>query len=368
MTYHNNRKIKVAISHGDINGISYELLLKLFADERILELMTPIIYGSGKAAAYWRTSLEIDASPWHHILSPEEARDGMVNIIDCAGEDVKVEKGKPTEQAGLLAYEALQRAVADVKAHKADILVTAPINKSVMPRDLFPYAGHTQYLEAMCGSADSSLMVLCSGDCRIALATGHIPVSEVSRALTTDLIVHRVKALEEGLIRDFGIVKPRIAVLGLNPHAGDKGLIGREEQEVIIPAITALEAEGHIVLGPYPADGLWGSGGVDTFDGVLAMYHDQGLAPFKAMYMNEGVNVTLGLSIIRTSPDHGTGYDIAGKGIASPDSLRSAIYLGIDMLRSRNAHSCATRNPLRRVYHNRSREDEHIDLTAGDEY
>ncbi len=362
-------KIKVAISHGDINGISYEILLGTFADERILDLFTPIIYGSGKAAAFWRTTLGVETAPWHQIQSPEEAREGVVNLIDCAGADVRVEPGQATEHAGQLAFEALERATADVKAHRADLLVTAPINKSTMPRDLFPFAGHTQYLEAVAGLEDTpSQMLLCARDCRVALTTGHIPVSEIAASISSDLIVRRVKALEKGLIRDFGIVKPRIAVLGLNPHAGDRGLIGREEQEVITPAIETLQGEGYVVFGPYAADGFWASGRADSFDAILAMYHDQGLAPFKTLYMNEGVNTTLGLSIVRTSPDHGTGYDIAGKGLASPDSLRAAIYLGLDIVRARRSHDYATRNPLRRVYHNRGRDDERIDLSEGESY
>ncbi len=364
-----NKKIRVAISHGDINGISYEILLKTFADERILDLFVPIIYGSGKAVAYWRTALELDVAPWHQIQQAREAREGVVNIVDCAGEDARVEPGKPTEHAGELALAALERAVADVVAGEADILVTAPINKSVMPRDRFPFAGHTQYLEAVAANEQgASLMLLCARDCRVALATGHIPVADVSRHLSVELIVKKVRLLEAGLRRDFGIGKPRIAILGLNPHAGDRGLIGHEEQQIIAPAIEELQREGHIVFGPYPADGFWAGGQADSFDGVLAMYHDQGLAPFKALYMSEGVNTTLGLSIVRTSPDHGTGYDIAGKGIASPDSLRAAIYLGIDMLRARRAHDYATRNPLRRVYHNRGRDDERIDFSDSEDY
>lgn len=359
-----NNRIKVAITHGDINGISYEILYKLFEDDRILELFTPIIYGSVKAADYWLDALKCEGTRWHKIHQLEEARDGMVNIIDCTGNHhVEITPGQPTELAGELAYEALARAVKDVKAHRADVLVTAPINKSTMPQERFPYAGHTQYLEAKASTEGGSLMILCSGDTRVALATGHIPISEVAGQLTMERIITRCEILEQGLKRDFGITKPRIAILGLNPHAGDNGLIGHDEQYIIIPAINELQNRGIIAFGPYPADGLWGSGRYDSFDAVLAMYHDQGLAPFKALHMNEGVNATLGLSIIRTSPDHGTGYDIAGQGIASPESMRHAIYQAIDMLRSRRAWEQATRNPLRRIYHNRGRDDERLDLS-----
>lgn len=364
-----SKRMKVAISHGDINGINYEILLSTFADERILELFTPIIYGSGKAAAYWRTNLGIEVAPWHQIQSPEEARDGVVNLIDCAGAEVRVEPGQPTDHAGQLAFAALERATADVRDRRADLLVTAPINKSTMPRDLFPFAGHTQYLEAVVGlQGVPCQMLLCARECRVALATGHIPVSAVASSLSSDLIVSRIRGLESSLVRDFGIGKPRIAVLSLNPHAGDRGLIGREEQEIITPAIEQLQSEGHIVFGPYAADGFWASGRADTFDAILAMYHDQGLAPFKTLYMNEGVNTTLGLSIVRTSPDHGTGYDIAGQGVASPDSMRAAIYLGLDIVRARRAHDYARRNPLKRIYNNRGHDDEHIDFSEEESY
>lgn len=363
-----NKKIRVAISHGDINGIGYEILFKIFAEERILELFTPVIYGSGKAAAFWRNHLSLEAEPWHLIHHADEAKDGCVNLIDCAGEECHVEPGQPTGYAGQLALAALERATEDVKAGRCHVLVTAPINKSVMPRDRFPYNGHTQYLEAVAAKdAGKSLMLLSCLDCRVALATGHIPVSKIASVLTSELIAEKVRLLEAGLKRDFGIVKPRIAVLGLNPHAGDRGLMGNEEQTIITPAIEQLSSEGIIVFGPYPADGFWGGDRADAFDGILAMYHDQGLAPFKALYMSEGVNSTLGLTIVRTSPDHGTGYDIAGQGKASPDSMRAAIYQAIDIYRARSAYEYSRRNPLRRTYHHRGHDDEKLDLTTHEE-
>lgn len=357
--------LRVAISHGDVNGINYEILLKTFTDERILDLFVPIIYGSAQAEGFWRKHLAMDkALPWQQITSAEEARPGVVNLIDIARPgDVQIEIGKPNKKAGDLAYIALERAITDVLAGKADVLVTAPINKGVMPKDIFPYAGHTQYLEDKAATeSGKSLMILCSGDCRVALATGHIPVAEVANNISKELIISKCQMMISGLVRDFGIPKPRIAILALNPHAGDGGLIGDEEETIINPAIQALSAQGHIVFGPYPADGFWASGREESFDGILAMYHDQGLAPFKTLYMSEGVNTTLGLSIVRTSPDHGTGYDIAGEGMASADSLRQAIYLGLDIYRSRQRHDQATKNPLRRVYYNKGRDDERIDF------
>lgn len=361
--------LRVAISHGDVNGINYEILLKAFADERILELFIPIIYGSAEAEAFWRKHLGIEkALPWVQIGSAEEARAGVVNLIDISQGSVQIEIGKPSKQAGDLAYVALERAVEDVLSGKADILVTAPINKGIMPKDSFPYAGHTQYLEDKAATEPGkSLMILCSGDRRVALTTGHIPIAEVANSISKELIINKCETMIAGLVRDFGITKPRIAVLALNPHAGDGGLIGDEEESIIEPAIQALSTKGHIVFGPYPADGFWASNRAESFDGIVAMYHDQGLTPFKTLYMSDGVNTTLGLSFVRTSPDHGTGYDIAGEGIASAESLRQAIYLGLDIYRSRQRHDQATKNPLRRVYFNKGRDDERIDFHQGED-
>ena len=364
------RKIRVAITHGDINGISYEVVLKIFEDERILELFTPILYGSSHVANFWKAHLGLEHVSWQVIRQASEAKDGVLNILDCTTGREQVEIGQPTDAAGRAAFEALERATADIRMGLCDVLVTAPINKAVMPRDLFPFKGHTDYLEAIAArTPGESLMVLASGDCRVALATTHIPVSAIASQLSSELILRKLRLLEAGLQRDFGITKPRLAVLGLNPHAGDKGLMGNEEDTIIRPAIEEAFTSGIITFGPFPGDGFWGSGRVDSFDGILAMYHDQGLAPFKALYMNEGVNVTLGLSFVRTSPDHGTGYDIAGKGIADPTSMREAIYSALDIYRHRRSYDEATRNPLRRHYHNRGRDDEKLDTTSTpDEY
>ncbi len=357
-------KLRVAISHGDINSINYELLLKCFAEPAILELFTPVIYGSVEAYHFWHKKLNIDSPAWHIAEHIGAVRNGVVNLINCEEQKPIISIGQPKEEAGKLAYIALERAVNDVQQGRAQVLVTAPINKATMPQSIFPYKGHTKYLEVKTAEEEGhSLMLLTARDCRVALATEHIPISEVSKQLTSQIIIDKVKTLEAGLIRDFKIIKPRIAILGLNPHAGDAGLLGAEEETVIKPAIKALRQDGVLAFGPYPADAFFSTDMVDTFDAVLAMYHDQGLAPFKAMYMNEGVNCTLGLSIIRTSPDHGTAYDIAGKGIAEPASLRAAIYQAIDMYRSRQAHKEANRNPLRNTYFNRGRDDEKIDLT-----
>lgn len=364
------RKLRVAITHGDINGISYEVLLKIFEDERILELFTPVIYGSIRAATFWREHLQLSPLEWKVIRLASEAEEGKLNLLDCTSGKETIHPGQPTEEAGLAAFLALERATADIRMGLCDMLVTAPINKSVMPRDRFPFQGHTDYLESIAAvTPGESLMVLAAGDCRVALTTTHLPLTEVAGKITPELILQKLRLLEAGLQRDFGIIKPRLAVLALNPHAGDKGLMGDEESRIIAPALQMADEAGLLAFGPYPADGFWGSGRLDSFDGILAMYHDQGLAPFKALFMNEGVNVTLGLDFIRTSPDHGTGYDIAGQGIADPTSMRCAIYMALDLYKARRSYDEATRNPLRRIYHNRSRDDERLDTSAlPDEY
>lgn len=362
------RKLRVAISHGDINGISYEILLKIFADERLFELFTPVLYGSERAAAFWKQHLQLTEVSWHTIRLASEAKEGCLNLLDCTTGKETIHPGEPHEEAGLAAFLALERATADIRMGLCDVLVTAPINKAVMPKDRFPFQGHTDYLEAVAAiTPQESLMVLASGDCRVALATTHIAVADIASHLTPELILTKLRLLETGLQRDFGIIKPRLAVLALNPHAGDKGLMGSEEADIIAPALALAEEQKILAFGPYPADGFWGSSQVDRFDGILAMYHDQGLAPFKALYMNEGVNVTLGLEFIRTSPDHGTGYDIAGQGIADPTSMRCAIYQALDLYRARKRYDEATRNPLRRLYHNRGRDDERLDPAASPE-
>lgn len=358
------RLLRVAISHGDICGISYELLLKVFSDERLLELFTPVLYASSSAERFWREKLSIEqALPWHIISSAEEAREGMVNVVDVYSDVLTIEPGQACKQAGDLACIALERATMDTLAGLCDVLVTAPINKGIMPRDKFPYAGHTEYLEDKASlEPGKSLMLLCAEECRVALVTSHIPISAVPSAISRERIIDKVDLMLSSLERDFGVTKPRVAVLALNPHAGDAGLIGDDEELIIKPAIQSLSEAGHLVFGPYAADGFWATGRAESFDAVLAMYHDQGLAPFKTKYMAQGVNTTLGLRIVRTSPDHGTGYDIAGRGIASEESLREAIYLALDIYRSRCFYDEATRNPLRRVYFNKGRDDEKLDF------
>ena len=312
-----NRKIRVGITHGDINGVGYEVILKTFSDPTMLELCTPVVYGSPKVAAYHRKAMEIQTS-FSIVNSAEEVQDGRVNVVNCIEEELKVELTKPTPEAGKTALAALERALADYREGLFDVLVTAPINKHTIQSDVFHFPGHTEYIEERVGEGQKALMILLKGDFRVALVTGHVPVRDIAGELTKELIMEKMEIFHRSLKKDFGIDNPRIAVFSLNPHAGDNGLLGTEEQEVIIPAMKEMIARGVQCFGPYPADGFMGSGNYTHFDGILAMYHDQGLAPFKALAMDEGVNFTAGLPIVRTSPAHGTAYDIAGKGIANP--------------------------------------------------
>ena len=364
-----NNKIKVGITHGDTNGIGYEVILKLLEDPRLADLCTVIVYGSAKAAAFYRKAMELPAVQLNRIDSAAEARDDAFNIINVVGEDLKIEPGTASEAAGAAALAALEAAVADIKNGDIDVLVTAPINKHSIQSPSFSFPGHTEYLEASAATgeegaaAPKALMVLCSDTVRVALATAHKPISEVPAALTKELIVEKLEAFNRSLHRDFGVQSPRIAVLSLNPHGGENGLLGSEETETISPAIAEAMEKKILAFGPYPADGFFGSGNYTHFDGILAMYHDQGLAPFKTLAMDAGVNFTAGLPFVRTSPDHGTGYDIAGKGLASPESMRAAVYAAIDIFRNRRREDEAHSRPLRRQYYDKKSDDATLDLT-----
>lgn len=330
-------KIKIGITHGDINGVGYEIILKILSDNRMLELCTPVVYGSAKIAAFYRKALELPNVPFNQISDAVEARDGVNNMINVVGEDTRIEPGVSSEVAGQAAFAALERAVSDLRAGTIAALVTAPINKANIQSDTFVFPGHTEYLEASFGETGQALMILCNDTMRVALVTTHMPLSRVSEAVTRETVLAKLTAFNASLRRDFGIPDPRIAVLSLNPHAGDNGLLGTEEKERIIPAIADAKERDIMAFGPYAADGFFGAGNFVKFDGVLAMYHDQGLAPFKALAMDNGINFTAGLPVVRTSPDHGTGYDITGRGEASEESMRQAIYAAIDICRLRNS-------------------------------
>lgn len=356
------KHIRVGITQGDINGIGYEVILKTLEDNRILELCTPVVYGSAKIAAFYRKLLEMPQVPFTQIDSPDQIQAPANYMINVVGEEVRPEPGVDSKAAGEAALAALERAVSDLKEGKIDILVTAPINKHNIHGDQFQFPGHTEYLQAAAADGEA-MMIMASDIMRVALATIHVPVQEVASMLNTEMITEKILRLADTIRRDFGVVKPRIAVLALNPHAGDGGVIGNEEQEVIIPAINAAKNKKVQVYGPYPADGFFGSENYTHFDGILAMYHDQGLVAFKALVGQDGVNFTAGLPFVRTSPDHGTAYDIAGKGVADPESFRRAIYMGIDIWRNRRNFEEMTANPLRKQYFDRSKDNVVLDLT-----
>ena len=356
-----DHKIRVGISHGDFNGIGYEVILKTFSDPTMLELCTPIIYGSPKVAAYHRKAMDIQTN-FSICASAAEVQDGRVNIINCSEEELMVELSKPTPEAGKAALDALEKALADHREGLIDVLVTAPINKHTIQSETFHFPGHTEYIQDRAGDGQKALMILMKGDLRVALVTGHMPISQVPVMLTKKLIQEKLQIFHRSLRWDFGIDSPRIAVLSLNPHGGENGLLGTEEQEVIIPAMQEMIAKGIQCFGPFPADGFMGSGNFNHFDGILAMYHDQGLAPFKALAMDEGVIFTAGLPIVRTSPAHGTAYDIAGKGIASEDSFRQAVYVAIDVFRNRRMEKEISARPLRKQYYEKRDDSDKLKL------
>lgn len=364
-----SERIKVGITHGDLNGVGYEIILKAFSDNRLQEIFTPVIYGSAKAASYYKKVLDYKPVPFNFINKAEECKDGEINFVNCVKEEVKIDMGMPTEAAGEAAFCALDCAVNDLAAKKIDVLVTLPICKDTIQSKKFHFPGHTEFLQdRFSKNGNEALMIMASDFLRIALVTTHMPLSEVPKNISKELIKKKLKTLDYSLKRDFRIENPRIAVLSLNPHAGENGLLGNEEQEIIQPAIEESQKEHNILCsGPFAADGFFGSGRYREFDGVLAMYHDQGLIPFKTIAMESGVNFTAGLPIVRTSPDHGTAYDIVGKDQASIDSFLHAIYMAIDIFNNRKWYDEAHANPLNKMFFDRGRDDEKLDLTKEEE-
>ncbi len=340
-----NKKIRIGITHGDFNGISYELIIKSFTDNRMLELFTPLVYGSSKIASFFRKALHVGDFNFNIIQKNESLNHKRANLVNIHDEEVKVEIGKSTEIAGKLAFAALEESVEGLKNNRIDAVVTAPINKKNIQSDEFDFPGHTEYFAKKFDS-ENHLMLMVFENLRLGVITGHIPLKDVSSVLTVDLILSKVRTMNESLIKDFGIRKPKIALLALNPHAGDEGLLGKEEIDVIIPAVNKSNEEGFLVYGPYPADGFIGARTYRDFDGVLAMYHDQGMIAFKSLAFDSGVNFTAGLPIIRTSPAHGTAYGIAGKNLASTESFHNAIYLALDIYKNRQMHEELNANPL----------------------
>ena len=327
-------KLKIGVTIGDVNGVGPEVIIKTFSNPKILEMCIPIIYGSSKVLSYHKNIVKENDFSYTVVSSTERVSGHKVNVYNCHNDDVNISIGEATEEGGKMAYIALDKAMEDLKNGHIDALVTAPINKKAMQIANFPYTGHTEFLTDKSGKKES-LMMMIAGDLKIAVVTGHIPLSEVAEKLTKEKIRDKIKIFNKSLQKDFGIQKPTIAVLGLNPHAGDGGAIGSEEEELIRPLIIEMKKKGTMVMGPFSADGFFGSTQFKKVDGILAMYHDQGLIPFKALTFGDGTNFTAGLPVVRTSPDHGTAYDIAGKGEADPSSFRNALYNAIDIAKRR---------------------------------
>jgi 4-hydroxythreonine-4-phosphate dehydrogenase len=341
----NMEKPRIGISIGDFNGIGLEVILKTVCKPGILDMCTPIIYGSSKVVSYHKNIIEADFH-FHSVREAGQAHSQKVNIVNCWQDTVNINLGKPTEESGQFAALSLEQAVRDLREGTIDALVTAPINKHAMQLGGgFRFPGHTEYLTKELG-AEQSLMLMVSDELRIGLVTNHIPISEVAHQVTKALILEKINIFHHTLCMDFGLERPTIALLGLNPHAGDNGLLGEAEEQIIRPAVVESKKSGKLVMGPFPADGFFGSGQYAKFDGILAMYHDQGLIPFKLLSFGQGVNYTAGLSAIRTSPDHGTAYDLAGQNSADPSSFRRALFLAIDLFRQRRDYLEMHDNPL----------------------
>lgn len=338
-------RIRVGITLGDMNGVGPEIILKTVSDNRLAQDLTIIVYGSNRVLNAYKKELNIDQFSFHGIKDASGAVPKKVNLVSLTKQELPVSPGNVTEIAGQLAFMSLEAAVKDLAGNKIDVLITSPINKKNIQQKGFEFPGHTEYL-AKYSNVDQALMLMCSEDLRVGVVTGHIPLKEVSEKITTDQIVAKLVAMDKSLKMDFSIQKPKIAVMGLNPHAGDNGLLGMEEKEVIIPALAEAKDQGVFAFGPYPADGFFSGNAYKKFDAVLAMYHDQGLIPFKSIAGEYGVNYTAGLPIVRTSPAHGTAYDIAGKGIASEQSFRQAIYMACDIYRNRSENRQLTANAL----------------------
>jgi len=341
------RKLIIAgISQGDINGIGYEVIIKTLMEPLINELCIPVVYGSPKVAAYHRKALNINNFSFNNIRVAEEAHSKKANMINCLDDNVRVELGKSTPHGGEAALKALDRVIEDLKAGKVDVLVTAPIDKHNIQSEQFSFPGHTEYLKSKFGAEEALMFMI--GEClKIGIVTGHVPLSKVPEMITRDSVLKKIRLMNQSLQYDFGIRKPKIAVLGLNPHAGDNSLLGKEDAESITPAVQKAQQDGILAFGPFPADGFFGAGSFKSFDSILAMYHDQGLAPFKALSFDTGVNFTAGLPIVRTSPVHGTAFSIAGLGEASENSFRQALYLACDIYRNRQMYNEIAKNPLR---------------------
>ena len=339
-------KLVVGITQGDGNGIGYEVIIKALADERMLELCTPVIYGSSKIFGFYKKQIHnIEQINTNVITSAKDVHQKRVNIVNCLPENVFVEPGQSTPESAKAAMTSLQRAVEDIKEGYIDVLVTGPFNKRAMSAEGFGYTGHTEYLEKEFGVDEVAMIMVCD-NLKVGVVTGHIALKDVAANITKENILKKLRLMDSSLKRDFGIDSPKIAVLGLNPHCGDGGLLGDEESKIILPAVQEAMEEGILAFGPYSPDGFFGLGNYRKYDAVLAMYHDQGLTPFKALAFEEGVNYTAGLPIVRTSPGHGTAYEMAGRDLADPRSMMSAIYTAIDIYRRREEYDDLVENRM----------------------
>lgn len=336
----------VGITHGDFNGINYEIIIKTLMEPKLLEIFTPVVYGSSKIASYYRKALNLNDFNFNVIKKAEFAIPKRQHIVNVTEQEIKIEMGESSTIAGQLALTALDMAVDDLKNNHIDVLVTAPINKKNIQSEKFAFKGHTEYL-ANKFSTTNYLMMMVARNFRIGFVTGHVPLKDVSSQLSVEQIVRKLIVMNNSLMRDFGIIKPKIALLGVNPHSGDEGVMGNEEIDIIIPAIKKAQEENILCFGPYPSDGFFGTLKYNQFDGVMAMYHDQGMVAFKIIAFDEGVNFTAGLPIIRTSPAHGTAYDLAGKNTASSDSFRNALFLACEIFHNRIQFDQMHANPLR---------------------
>jgi 4-hydroxythreonine-4-phosphate dehydrogenase len=339
----NNNNIIVGISIGDINGIGIEIILKTFEDKRMLELCTPVLFASKKIISKYKSILNLETQV-QSIQDINSIIQGKLNLINVWNDEVEVSFGTSSKEGGKYALLSLEAAVQELNKGSIDVLVTAPINKNTIQSETFNFPGHTEYLQSKIGG--QALMILMSDKLKVALMTGHIPIDEVSKSITPELIREKIEILNQTLLLDFSITKPKIAILSINPHAGDNGVIGNEDKDILIPTIEKIQKEGKLIYGPYAADSFFGSGNYQNFDAILATYHDQGLTPFKTLAFGNGVNYTAGLDKIRTSPDHGTAFDIAGKGIADFDSFKEAVYTAIDIFRNRTQNSDLIENAL----------------------
>ncbi len=346
-------RVKIGITQGDTNGIGWEVILKVFADSRMCELCTPIIYGAKSVAEFYKKSIkELDNISFNVVSSAAEARTGKVNLVECGAPKESVSPGVVSNSAGTAAIESLVKAAAELKSGVLDAIVTAPFNKESVQSSEFTHTGHTEYMASQ--FEGESMMMMCSELLKVGLVTKHLPLNKIAEAITKEAIVKDLKGLRKTLIQDFSIVEPRIAVLSLNPHSGDGGLLGSEEMDIIKPAIVEAYSDGVYAFGPFAADGFFSAGTFKRYDAVVAMYHDQGLIPFKTL-SPEGVNFTAGLTAVRTSPDHGVAYDIAGQDKAEPDSMRNAIYMAIDVVGSRKTYEQISADPLQHTELERER-------------